>query len=122
DHATRRDSVAILFARHIPPGGAAHLLDEGAERLLHVLHLQVLVIGELPVEAQHRDAPLVHDSGVDLAVTALVGDHLAAPRAPDVRAVVAAIVVLELLAVTAALQVLDPAAEARLRQPRAAPH
>ena len=122
DHAARRDAVAILLARHVPPWRAAHLRDERAERLLHVLDLEVFVIGELPVEAEHGDAPFVHDSRIDFAVAAVVGNHLAAPREPDVRAVVAAIVVLELLAVPAAVPLLDPAAEARLRQPRAAPH
>ena len=56
-----------------------------------------LVVGPLPVEAQHRDAPLVDDARVDLAVAVLVRDHLAAPGEADRRAVEPAVVVLELL-------------------------
>src|SRR2546422_13117 len=83
--AARCDAIAILLARHVPPRRAAHLRDERAERLLHVLDLEVFVIGELPVEAEHGDAPFVHDSRIDFAVAAVIGNHLAAPGEPDVR-------------------------------------
>src|SRR6266852_5345670 len=95
---------------------APHLGDEGAERLLHVFDLQVLVVGELPVKAKNGDAPAVHDPGIDLAIAVLVGDHLAATREPDVGAVIAAIIRLELFPVAAATGViLDAAHEAELR-------
>ena len=54
-----------------------------AEGVLHVADLVQLVIAPLPVEAQHRDAPLVLHLGIDLAVRLLVRDHLAAARQAD---------------------------------------
>src|SRR4029077_4002215 len=58
--------------------------------------------GPLPVEAQHRNTPLVLKSRIDLAVGVLVGDHLAASVEPDERAVVATHVLLDLHPVAAA--------------------
>src|SRR5437763_17191418 len=54
------------------------------------------------MEAQARDAPLVLDGRVDLAIGALVGDHLAAAVEADERPVIAAYVLLELHPVAAA--------------------
>src|SRR5213592_1567926 len=67
----------------------------------HVLHLLVLVVGPLPMEPRNGDAPPVYHVRVDLAVAVVVGDHFAAAREADRGAVVAAVVVLELLAVAA---------------------
>src|SRR5207248_6157529 len=67
-------------------------------------------------------APFVDDVGVHFAVTVLVGNHFATTGEPDVRAVVATVVVLELLAVSASLLTLDPATEPGLGEPGAAPH
>src|SRR5574341_2173168 len=69
------------------------------------------------MEAQHRNAPLVHGVGIDLAVAALVGHLLAPPAEAHRGAVVAAVVVLELLAVAAAWrEPLDPSQHAVARQ------
>src|SRR5206468_11172365 len=77
------------------------LSDERPEGLLHVLHLLVLVVGPLRMEPRNGDAPPVYHVRVDLAVAVVVGDHFAAAREADRGAVVAAVVVLELLAVAA---------------------
>ena len=45
---------------------------------MHVLDLQVLVVGPLEMEAQHRDAPPIDDRRIELAVGVGVRDHLAA--------------------------------------------
>ena len=47
--------------------------------------LEDLVLPPLEEEAQHWDAPLVDDAGVDLAVALLVGDHFAQARERDVE-------------------------------------
>src|SRR6266704_7213636 len=91
----------LFGARHRRERLTPHLRDERPEGLLHVLHLLVLVVGPLPVEPQNGDAPPVHRVWVDLAVGVVVGDHLAAAREANRGAVVAAVVVLELLAVAA---------------------
>src|SRR5205823_11255673 len=49
-----------------------------------------------------RDSPLVLDGRIDLAIGALVGDHLAAAVEADERPVIAAYVLLELHPVAAA--------------------
>src|SRR5437870_13495485 len=95
------DAVPLFGARHRRERLTPHLRDERPEGLLHVLHLLVLVVGPLPVEPQNGDAPPVHRVRVDLAVGVVIGDHLAAAREADRGAVVAAVVVLELLAVAA---------------------
>src|SRR5207244_11124728 len=110
--AARRDAVAPLRRGHGLAHLAAHLPDERAERLLHVLHLLVLVVRPLPVEPQHGDAPPVHQARVELAVGVVIGDHLAAAREADRGAVIAAVVVLELPAVAATGRIaVDPAHE-----------
>src|SRR6266576_896317 len=81
---------------------AAHLGDDRSGRLMHVLYLEILVIGPLPMEAKYGNAPVVHDVRIDLAVAVLIGDHLAAAREADIGAVIAAIVLLQLFAVAAA--------------------
>src|SRR3989475_2383972 len=93
DDAAGGDAVPLFGARHRRERLTPHLRDERPESLLHVLHLLVLVVSPLPVELQNRDAPPVHHVRVDLAVAAVVGDHLAAAREADRGAVVAAGVV-----------------------------
>ena len=85
-----------------PVTRAAGREDDLLEGVLHVLGLLDFVVAPFEVEAQHRNAPLVHRVGVDLAVALLVGDHLAASGEVDVGAVHLAQVALELLAVAAA--------------------
>src|SRR5947208_606914 len=122
DDAAGRDAVSPLGARHRGEHLAPHLGDERSKRLLHVLHLLVLVVRPLPVKPQHRNAPAVHRARVDLAVGVVVGNHLAAAREADRGAVIAAIVVLELLAVAAARRIaLNPAHESVARHVRPAP-
>jgi hypothetical protein len=66
------------------------------------------------VESKHGNSKPVADGRVYLAVTVIVGNHLAATLEVDRRAVVAAIVLLELHAVSAARRiVMDPAHEPR---------
>src|SRR5439155_1070200 len=123
DGAARRNAVAPLRAGHGREHLAAHLRDEGAERLLHVPHLLVFVVRPLPVEAQHGDAPPVHHARVELAVGVVIRDHLAASREADGGAVITAVVVLELLAVAAARGIaVDPAHEAVAGCVGPAPH
>ena len=55
-----------------------------------------------PVEAQHRDAELVLHRRIEIGVAVFVGNHFAAPGEVDERAVIAARVLLEFAAVTAA--------------------
>ena len=71
-----------------------------------------LVLRPLPGKAQHGDAPLVLHHRVELAVGALVGDHLAPAGEIHERAVIAAGVLLEFQAVAAAREVLEAAARA----------
>src|SRR4029079_6501201 len=68
---------------------AADRLQDLAERPLHVLHLVDLLARRLPVEAQHRDAPLGVEVGVDLAEAVLVRHHRAAAAQADGGAAVA---------------------------------
>ena len=87
DPAAGREAVVVLLRRHRRERRAAHLLDDRAEGLLHVLRLLLLVVAPLEVEAQHRDAALVDDARVELEVAVLVRDHLAAAGEADRRAV-----------------------------------
>ena len=116
DRAAAGDAIAPVGPGHRIEHAPAHLCDQGAKRLLHVLHLPVLVVGPLPVKPQHRDPPAVHHVGIDLAVRGVVGNHLAAPREADGGAVQAPVLVLERRAVSAAGGVaVDAAHEARAR-------
>src|SRR5258706_403819 len=47
---------------------AAHGLDDGGERIVHVAHLLDFVFAPAEMEAQHGNPPLVHGRGVDLAI------------------------------------------------------
>src|SRR5262249_53329525 len=92
---------------------AAHGGDDLLERLLHVARLADFVFAPLEVEAQHGDAPLIDDVGVDLAVAVFVGYHFAAAGEVDVGAVDLAKVEFEILAVTAAEEVVGSTKDAR---------
>src|SRR5262249_27253522 len=121
DLAARRDAIALVLVGHRADRRAAHGLDDLAEGLLHVPDLVDLVVGPLPVEAPDGDAPLVHDRRGDVAVAVVVRDHLAAAREADGRAAAAAVVVLQRLAVAAAVPAVDLAHDAVARHAAAAP-
>src|SRR6185503_16883255 len=116
------EAVALLARRHGTVRRTAHRDDQRAEGFLHVLRLIVFVFAELPVEAQHGNAETVNGRGIELAVRVLVRNHLAASVEADRRAVILAIVGLELLAVAAAVHSLNAAAEPGARLTGAAPH
>ena len=80
-----------------------------------------LLLRPLPVEAEHGDAPPVHDGGIDLAIAVAVGQHLPAAREPQGRSPEAPVVVLQLLAVAAAVELVDAAHEAVAGHVAAAP-
>src|SRR6266436_787871 len=82
--------------------------------------LAPLVLRPLPMKPKYRDAPLVLDLRIDLAIGVLVGDHFAAAIELDERPVVAAHVLLELHPVAAAGQPLDPGSGSEPRHTLAA--
>src|SRR5688572_10238182 len=100
DPAARGDAIPLFTRGHRREHLTSHLGDQRTEGLLHVLHLVVLVVRPLPVEAKHGNPPLVHDPRIDVAVAVVVGDLLATSRESDGRAVEAAVVALELRAVS----------------------
>src|SRR6476646_7999704 len=75
---------------------ASHLGYDGAERLLGMPGLAELMLAPLPVKPKHRNAPAIDLSGVYLAVRVAIWDHLAPHGEGHRRAVVAAVVALEL--------------------------
>src|SRR5205814_1944949 len=87
-------------------GGKGHLASGGGddllESLLHVFRLIDFVVAPFEVEAQHGNAPLIDDVGVEIAVAVLVGDHFAAAGEVDAGAVDLADIALQVLAVAAA--------------------
>ena len=80
---------------------ASHAFQHGRKRLLHVLCLFDLVLTPLPVEAQHRDAPLIHHVGIKLAVAVLVWQHFATSCKAELRTVETARILLELATIHA---------------------
>ena len=66
----------------------------------HVLRLFDLVLGPFEMEAEDGNAELIDLIRVDLAVGLLVGNHVAAAREADMRAILPADFVLERLSVT----------------------
>src|SRR5450759_4724708 len=72
DPSAPLQAVVGGLGRHRRSRRPAHLLDEGAEGLLHVLRLLLLVVAPLEVETEDGDAELVHHPGIDLAVGVLV--------------------------------------------------
>src|SRR4051812_17171574 len=81
---------------HLP----AHAFNDGAEGVLHVLGHLAFLLAPCEVEAQHRDAPAIDDSGIDLAKAFGVGNHLAAAGDADRRSVLTPDVLLETLSET----------------------
>src|SRR5438128_5806667 len=61
------------------------------------------------MEAQDRDAPLVHDFGIDLAPAVAIGNHLTASREAQERSIQLPILLLEIGAISAAEVTLRPA-------------
>src|SRR3979409_1146423 len=82
--------------------------------------LAQLVLRPLPMKPKYRDAPLVLDLRIDLAIGPIIGDHFTAPGERDEGSVIAAHVLLELHPVAAAGQPLDPSAGSESRHPVAA--
>src|SRR6266566_6834682 len=72
------------------------------------------------MKPKYRDAPLVLDARVDLAIGVRVGDHFATPIEMDEGAVIAAHVLLELQPVAAAGQPFDARPGSVTRHPLAA--
>jgi hypothetical protein len=68
------------------------------------------------MEAKDRDAPLVHHGGIELGVALVVRDLLAAAREADRRAVIAAIIVLQLRAVPAGVRIILDSAHESVRR------
>src|SRR5439155_1414103 len=79
------DGNPAALALRIPQAGrgSAHRLDNVHKGLVHMLGLLDLMLGPAPVEAEHRDAPLVYGARIYVAVGVLVGNHLAAPGQSD---------------------------------------
>src|SRR3981081_722644 len=84
------------------PYPSSHRLDDLREGRLHMRGLARLVLRPLPMESQHGNSPFVLDPRIDLAVRALIRDHLAATAEANERPVVPANVFLESPPVTAA--------------------
>jgi len=78
DAADRLEAVIQFTRRHRGERRAAHLVDDLAEGLLHVLRLFHLGIREPRVEPQDGDAVGIDDAGVDLAVGVVV--RIISPR------------------------------------------
>src|SRR5581483_3222019 len=57
---------------------ATHCLDNFSKRILHMLGLQNFVLTPFEMEAQHRNAPLVDNIGINLAIAVFVRNHLSA--------------------------------------------
>src|SRR5712692_387952 len=88
DFSARLNSERIVAAdRRLRLVLAAESFHDGAERFLHVLCLAEFVLRPPEVEAEHGNAPLVHDLGIDLAVGVRIGKHLAAAGKTDAGAV-----------------------------------
>ncbi len=118
-----RDLVVLFLCRHWSERLPAHLRDQRAEGLLHVADLIQLVVGPLPMEAQNRNSKAVDDIGIDLGVAVVVWNHLSPTRESYCRPIIPPVILLELLAVSAARWVaLDPAHEARAGGANSSPH
>src|SRR5690348_9572534 len=85
-HFVNDFSASLDAEREFPMNGgsgfvfAAHGLDDGAKRVLHVLGLKQFVIRPFEVEPQHGNAPLIDHVGIDFAVSVRIGNHLSAAR------------------------------------------
>src|SRR5579862_4880032 len=60
---------------------------DGPKSLLHIRRHFEFVLAPLPMKPQDRDAPLVLYVGIDLAITILIRDHLAASAEADKRSI-----------------------------------
>ncbi len=67
--------------------GAAHGLYDASGGIPPVHDLVEFMLRPAPVKAGYGDAPFVSDARVDVHIAMRVGDHLAAQRQSDVRAV-----------------------------------
>ena len=91
----RTRSVRSSRAQKRPAAG----FDDGAKSFLHILRHLDFVIAPLPVEAQDRNAPLIDRVRIDIAVTVLVGNHLATAFEADKCSVHAAALLFQTRAV-----------------------
>src|SRR5450759_351771 len=112
DGAACRDAVALGLIGHLVGHLPAHVLHERAKSLLHVANLVVLVVGPLPMEAEHGNSVLVLHDRIELSIALVVRNHLPPTGEVDACAIVAAVVFLEGLAIPAARgRALDSAPE-----------
>src|SRR6478752_7612437 len=63
DLAGAVDGFGAVVLVNRSEAGAAHAFDDGLEGAVHMAGLVQLVLAPLPVEAQHRNAPLIHHVG-----------------------------------------------------------
>ncbi len=115
DLAAARNTPVVLFAVAVRDH-TAHGLDDLFEGLLHVLGLQDLILAPFEVEPQNRNAPLIDNLRIDLAIAVFVRNHFAAAREVDLAAVELAQILLHLDAIAAAQQLLGDTRPARPRR------
>jgi len=94
--------VSVGFLSALLTNFAAGGDDNLPKSLLHVFGLQDLVLAPFEVEAQDRNAPLIHHIRIDLAIAVFIRNHFAAPVEINVTAVNLTQIAFELRAVTAA--------------------
>src|SRR3954468_23350996 len=73
--------------------------DDGTKGFLHIFGHLDFVIAPLPVEAQHRNTPLIDRVRSDIEITVLVWNHLAASFEADKGSIHAAALLLQARAV-----------------------
>ena len=112
--SARDDLAPVRLGRLARP--SPQRLDQLRGEALRVRRLAGLVLRPLPVEPQNGYAPLVLPAGVDLAEAVLIRYHFADRAKADQGAIVPPLVLLELAAVAAAGQPLQPGAGGDVRQ------
>src|ERR1700730_8267173 len=96
DHAAVLDAIGMPALRlRLADKSSARRLHNRAESFLHVLRHLDFIVAPVPVEAQHRDAPLIDDVGIEIAIAVLIRNHLASTAKSDVSAIAAAAALLE---------------------------
>src|ERR1041385_8787735 len=88
NHASVFNAIWIRPVRHsariVRASGRLRNCTEG---FLHVPSHLDFVVTPLPMEAQHRNAPLIDGAGINFAVAVLVRNHLAAAGKSDERSI-----------------------------------
>src|SRR5699024_11353304 len=95
-------AVSILLRGHIPHCRAPHLVNNAAEGLLHMLHLIIFLIAPVIIKPQYGNAPFIYYIGINFTVVLFVRDSFSTAGKSYHRAVVAAVIFLQIFAVTAA--------------------